>query len=146
MIKRIKDFLSKHYLVVGYSSIALAFVLYILLHNDLKYLVHFTACLVVILLFAIFSGLIYIIVRGLITDHHLCKKDLRNAIIVAAVLGLFYLLLNNGLGVPDTGLIYMLAPLVSLPAILAVIILNMCTKWRIRRDKKREAREANEKA
>lgn len=141
ILHRLKDFIVDHYLVCAYSAIALLYVLFVLFQNDLPFLIEMLACLLVVMLFAVLGGLAYIVIRAKIADKCIDYKSLKGVGILAAVLIVLYPLLSYGLKIPDINKVYMMAPLASWPAFLAVVVLNIHTKWCNRKEKKRQMKQ-----
>lgn len=141
MISKIKKFVINHYLVVAYSIIALSFVLAVLFSENLQFLIHMLASLVVITIYAAVGGLSYIVIRALIADHCVDKKSIKIIGLLVLILAVLYPVLKYGMKIEDLNHLYLLAPIASWPAILAVLILNIITKWGDRREKRKQSKQ-----
>lgn len=138
MIRKFTGFIARHYLVFSYAVLALAFILFILFNQNLKFLIQMISALVVILLFAIFGAMAYIFIKAIVIDKRFDKTTLRNMLITVAGIAVLYPVLVYGIGVDTFTLnkIYLLAPLASWPAIFAVLLLNIYNKFGQRRHRK----------
>ncbi len=136
MIHKIKNFVACHYLVCAYSMLALVSVLFVLFRNDWKFLVQLIVCLLVILLYAMVCGLGYIFIRAIFADKCFDKATLRKLFVIIGILALLYPFLRYIIKVNDVNMIYLLAPLASWPSAIAVLFLNICTKWSDHRQRK----------
>ena len=138
MIRKFTGFIARHYLVFTYAVLALAFILFLLFNQNLKFLVQMISALVVILLFAIFGAMAYIFIKAIVIDKRFDKTTLRNMLITVAGIAVLYPVLVYGIGVDTFTLnkIYLLAPLASWPAIFAVLLLNIYNKFGQRRHRK----------
>lgn len=137
ILNRLKLFIIKHYLVVSYLVIAAIFVLSILFSENLQFLIHMLACLVVIVLFAAVGVMAYMTIRALFADHQIDKKSIKVLCILSVVLLVLYPILKYGLEVDELEKLYLLAPIASWPCFIAIFILNINTKWGKHREKKR---------
>ncbi len=145
MISKIKTFIVNHYLVVSYLVIAILFILGILFKENLGFLIQMLACLVVIGIYAGIGFLGYIVIRAMTADRHFDSKSLKIIIILAVILALLIPVLKFlEMDTEHIGKLYMLAPLASWPAFLAIIILNINTKWKNHKDKRRQQKLQNE--
>ncbi len=137
ILNRLKLFIIKHYLVVSYLVIAAIFVLGILFSENLQFLIHMLACLVVIVLFAAIGVMAYMTIRALFADHQIDKKSIKVFCILSVILLVLYPIFKYGLKVDELEKLYLLAPIASWPCFIAIFILNLNTKWGKHREKKR---------
>ena len=137
LINRLKLFIIKHYLVVSYLVIAAVFVLGILFSENLQFLIHMLACLIVIVLFAAVGVMAYMAIRALFADHLIDKKSIKRFGILALILVVLFPIFKYGLKVDELEKLYLLAPIASWPCFIAIFILNINTKWGKHREKKR---------
>ncbi|MBQ4035367.1 MAG: hypothetical protein K6G31_05580 [Paludibacteraceae bacterium] len=137
ILNRLKLFIIKHYLVVSYLVIAAIFVLSILFSENLQFLIHMLACLVVIVLFAAIGVMAYMTIRALFADHQIDKKSIKVFCILSVILLVLYPIFKYGLKVDELEKLYLLAPIASWPCFIAIFILNLNTKWGKHREKKR---------
>ena len=124
-------------MVVSYLVIAAIFVLGILFSEDLQFLIHMLACLVVIVLFAAIGVMAYMTIRALFADHQIDKKSIKVFCILSVILLVLYPIFKYGLKVDELEKLYLLAPIASWPCFIAIFILNLNTKWGKHREKKR---------
>ncbi|MCQ2206641.1 MAG: hypothetical protein MJZ02_00280 [Paludibacteraceae bacterium] len=146
LINKLKNFIVDHYLVVSYLVIAAIFVLSILFSENLQFLIHMLACLVVIALFAAIGVMGYMAIRALFADHQIDKKSIKVFGILSVVLLILFPILKYGLKVDELEKLYLLAPIASWPCFIAILILNLNTKWGKHKEKKRLKNQQNEKA
>lgn len=154
MIKALKNFIVDHYLSVTYSVTALALVLAIVFNENLEFLFHILICLVVIGLYTAIGFLGYMVIKAIFADHLIDKKSIKIIILLLAILiGLYpaityaldhYSTIEHGLTSHNLGKLYLLAPIASWPAIIAILILNIKTKWGNHREKKKLKKLQNE--
>ena len=124
-------------MVVSYLVIAAIFVLGILFSENLQFLIHMLACLVVIVLFAAIGVMAYTTIRALFADHQIDKKSIKVFCILSVILLVLYPIFKYGLKVDELEKLYLLAPIASWPCFIAIFILNLNTKWGKHRKKKR---------
>lgn len=124
-------------MVVSYLVIAAIFVLSILFSENLQFLIHMLACLVVIVLFAAIGVMAYMTIRALFADHQIDKKSIKVFCILSVILLVLYPIFKYGLKVDELEKLYLLAPIASWPCFIAIFILNLNTKWGKHREKKR---------
>ena len=124
-------------MVVSYLVIAAIFVLGILFSENLQFLIHMLACLVVIVLFAAIGVMAYMTIRALFADHQIDKKSIKVFCILSVILLVLYPIFKYGLKVDELEKLYLLAPIASWPCFIAIFILNLNTKWGKHREKKR---------
>lgn len=146
LINKLKNFIIAHYLVVSYLVIAAIFVLSILFSENLQFLIHMLACLVVIVLYAAAGVMGYMTIRALFADHQIDKKSIKIFCILALVLAVLFPILKYGLKVDELEKLYLLAPIASWPCFIAIFILNLNTKWGKHREKKRLKNQQDETA
>ena len=128
ILRKIRIFIVKHYLVCTYSVAGMAFVLYLLFGQDLHFMLRVLMTLIVIFLYALIGALLYIFIKALLVDKTFDKASLFKAACGGVGLLVLYPVLKFGLEIEHLNLTYLLAPLASWPAILSVLLLNIKNK------------------